>query len=316
MNTIAVQISPEAKGAYFAEYRHIAECEFKQVFGDKALKYKKFGSLEFFLIEDLELELARLLRLSFVQGVYSVAGDLFRPLDQAVCFDLHEDFVFGSKYKGKTNERLTQMLINVGLAAIGAEDGVGKRLLDPMCGRATTLLWALRYGMVARGIEQDSRALDDIRRNLKKWTKLHRQKHKMSEGVIGRPNKKNHGKFLDFSVKSTSMRVAIGDSREADTLYKKESFDLIISDLPYGVQHTTTDKSRNPLSEVATALESWKNCLNQDGAIVLAFNRYSPKREALTDAFVQKGFEVLPFGAEHRMSESIVRDVVIFRHGG
>ena len=310
MKKIALQISPEAKAAYFSDYIQVAQQELSAVIGDTPVNYFSKGTLEFFKLELNDHDITKSLRLSFVQGVYLVEDELLRPLDLAADFPLHADFIFGSKFKGKTNERLTQMLINVGLAAIGADPKQGVSLLDPMCGRATTLLWAMQYGIKARGIEQDTKALEDIHRNLKKWTKLHRQKHKMAEGFIG--GSKKNGKFLDFSAADTSMRVVIGDARNADKIFKKEKFDLLVSDLPYGVQHFTTEKTRNPLSVIGECVDSWKSCLKKRGAIVLAFNSNNPKRDALIDVFEKQGFQALSFSAPHRMSESIVRDVVIF----
>lgn len=313
MKRIALQISPEAKAAYFADYLKVAQRELAHVFGEIPVTYSSIGPLEYFELENNCLNLNKLMQLSFAQGIYAIEDELFRPLPVRADYRLHEDFVFGSKFKGKTNERLTQMLINIGLAEIGADTGDGVKLLDPMCGRATTLLWAIRSGINARGIEQDANAIIDIHRNLKKWTKIHRQKHKLTEGFIGPANKKNLGKYLNFNAEECSMRVVIGDARNSDQIFKKEKFDLVVCDLPYGVQHFTTEKTRNPLMVIEQCVEPWKNCLKKTGAIVLAYNRNNPKRNALIHAFEKGGFEAQPFSAEHRMSESIVRDVVIFR---
>jgi len=313
MKKIAVQISPESKSAYFKDHLQVARQELRQVIGELGLEYRQVGALEFFELECEEDAIPRLLRLSFVQGLYAIEGTRLAPIAQLADFRLHEDFVFGSKYRGKTNERLTQMLINVGLSAIASDSGKHVKLLDPMCGRATTLLWAMRYGITARGIEQDAKAIEDLRQSLKKWTKLHRQSHKLAEGFIGKPNKKGLGKFLDFSADDAMMRVVVGDARQADEIFKKDKFDLLISDLPYGVQHFTTDKTRNPLAVISESAEAWKRCLKTSGAIVLAFNSYIPKRAALIETFEQAGFEALEFSASHRMSESIVRDVVVFK---
>jgi hypothetical protein len=313
MKKIAVQISPEAKSAYFKDYLQVAKQELRQVMADPGIEYRQAGTLEFFDLDCGEEDLSQLLRLSFVQGVYSIEGACLAPIDKSADFFLHDDFVFGSKYRGKTNERLTQMLLNVGLSAIDFDTAKVVKLLDPMCGRATTLLWALRYGIAARGIEQDAKAIADIRQSLKKWSKLHRQKHKMMDGYIGKPNKRGPGKFLDFSVNNNNMRVVVGDAREADKIFKKEKFDLLVTDLPYGVQHFTTDKTRNPIAVISDSVAAWKNCLKAGGAIVLAFNSYMPKRSVLIQAFEMAGFEALAFSASHRMSESIVRDVVVFK---
>lgn len=170
MFTFAIQISPGAKSAYFKDYIDVAQQELRFVFKDLDFQHQRIGPLDFFLVKAQEDQLPKLARLSFVQGCYRIHNNHLEPLAQEGEFHLHEDFVFGSKYKGKTSETLTQLLINVGLAAIGNPAAKKVKLLDPMCGRGTTLFWAARYGMKAKGIEQDPKALDDIRRNFKKWT--------------------------------------------------------------------------------------------------------------------------------------------------
>ncbi|MEH6592687.1 MAG: hypothetical protein V7746_20640, partial [Halioglobus sp.] len=318
MTRIALQISPQARSAYFKDYLQVAEQELRLVMDVDELPIRRAGPLEFLELDCSEESFASLLRLSFVQGLYIAEGTRLTPLDSVAEFSLHEDFVFGQKYKGKTNEHLTQLLLNMGLTAIGAGPGAGEgiKLLDPMCGRGTTLLWAMRYGMKAKGIEQDARVIADIHRNLKKWTKLHKVKHKLSQGFVGKANKKDLGKFINFSLESTAMRVIVGDAREADKLLKNEKFDLIVSDIPYGVQHFTTEKTRNPLAVLTQSIEAWKQSLKSTGAVVLAFNSYLPKRTVLIDTFEQAGFEAQLLSAPHRMSESIVRDIVVFKLPG
>lgn len=313
MTKIAIQISPEAKAAYFSDYLYVAEQELNHVIGSIPFNAVKKGGLEFFELDNTGLDLDKILRLSFVQGIYAIEGNLLRPLELTADYHLHEDFVFGSKFKGKTNERLTQLLINVGLATIGKDATKDVKLLDPMCGRATTLLWAMRYGLQAKGIEQDTKAIEDIHRNLKKWTKLHRQKHKLSEGFIGGQKKKRTGQFLDFNTEQGSMRIVIEDARKAEQVFKKEKFDLLISDLPYGIQHFTTEKTRNPLTIIEQCIKPWKTCLKKTGAIVLAFNSNNPKRIDLINAFEQCGFKAHTFSARHRMSESIIRDILVLQ---
>ena len=315
MKRIALQVSPEAKAAYFADYQQVAKNEFAWLFAGVDHEYRVTGPFEYIALSQDATDLQKLLRLSFAQGVYALENDLLQPLEDQAQFFLHEDFVFGSKYRGKTNERLTQMLINVGLAAIGKHANGDMKLLDPMCGRGTTLLWAMRYGLQARGIEQDPAALDDIHRHLKKWTKLHRQKHRMADGFVGGKKSKTGGQFLEFDIGHCAMRVTVGDARDADQLYKHDKFDLLVSDLPYGVQHRTTERTRNPLAVIEQCLDAWSRCLKKQGAMVLAFNSNNPKRSCLVDVLEKHGLSVLSFEAAHRMSESIVRDVIVVKHG-
>jgi SAM-dependent methyltransferase len=313
LKDIAILISPVAAGAYFKDTLAVARAELALVLGDLTPEHWQVGALDFFVVSLSDEQQQSVMMLSFVQGLFERHGGQLIPLDIKHNYLLHEDFVFGSKYKGKTNEHLTQLLVNVGLRSIDVPDGQTPKLLDPMCGRGTTLLWALRYGLNAKGIEQDAKALDDIRQHLKKWTKLHRQKHKLTDGFVGENKKRSHGKFIEFQVEDRSVRFISGDSRIADQLIKNEKFDLIVSDLPYGVQHFTTDNTRNPIAVIEQSIDAWSALLKKNGAIVLAFNSYIPKRRALIELFEHNGFVASPFSAPHRMSESIVRDVVVFK---
>ena len=315
MQKLALLISPRAKSAYFNDLVEVAKAELAWLIGnDKVIIYKKIGEMEFLEVEASELLLPSLARLSFVYGIFEYRKELLIPQAIEARFKLHEDFVFGAKFKGKTNELLTQMLINVGLQSIEYKDITKVKMLDPMCGRATTLLWGMRYGMQTKGIEQDAKALADIRQNVKKWCKIHRQKHQFKNGFVGgKATKGNDGKFIEFTVDDTSMRVITGDSSKACSLLNSEKFNLIISDLPYGVQHFTTNQTRNPLMVLKNCAKDWCDSLQPGGSMVLAFNRNIPKRKELLAVFTEHGMRELAFGSPHQMSESIIRDVVVLQ---
>ena len=50
--------------------------------------------------------------------------------------------------------------------------------------------------------------LADIRRNLKKYCKLHRVKHRLQEGFVGRSNRKGEGRFLDALMNANDGNVS------------------------------------------------------------------------------------------------------------
>ena len=47
--------------------------------------------------------------------------------------------------------------------------------------------------------------------------------------------------------------------------------------------------------------------------IVIVFNSFQPKRKELIDVFEKHALEHIAFQAPHRMSESIKRDIVVFK---
>lgn len=311
MPEFALLISPLARAAYFAQAVDVARAELAAcVPMAEITTAEQIGAMEVLRLTAPAEALPALARLSVTQGLFEVQAEGWQPVAAGPGFALHEDFVWGEKYRGKTNETLTQLLINL---ALTHADAGAARLLDPMCGRGTSLLWALRYGLSASGIEQDPKALPEIRRGLKKWTKLHRQKHKLAEGWVQKSNRRGVGKFLDFTAEGQVARVVTGDSVEAAPLVGRKPFDLIVTDLPYGVQHMGGPGSRSPLETVAAAAPGWAQLLAPGGAMAIAFNANIPKRAALVQAFDGLGLEECPVPVAHRMSESILRDVLVLR---
>ncbi len=314
MKSIAILLSPRAKSAYFNDYLEVAKAELAWVLGSEDFSHHSIGEMDFFHLETDEGKINKLARMSVVYGIFERLEGSLVPLEIGSNFALHEDFIYGSKFKGKTNETLTQLLLNIGLASIKYKSLKEVKLLDPMCGKGTTLLWALNFGCQATGIEQDEMVIPEVKQIIKKWTKIHGQKHQLKEGSIAaKAAKKGNEKFLDFSVNNTNLRVICGDSTEATRLLKKEKFNLLITDLPYGIQHFTTAKTRNPIEVLKACAAEWTASLKPNGVMVLSFNNYLPKRADLIEAFSGQGLEVLNFTAPHRMSESIVRDILVMQ---
>ncbi len=306
-------VSPLAKGAYFADYLEVARAEIRAHYPETDVRAEKIGALDFLGVElDAEV-LEQLARLSFVQGIFEVSGGGLVALDRAPGFAMPEALVYGAKYRGKTNEIVTQLAVNVGLAF--AETGAVKtlRLLDPMAGRGTTLFWALRYGMDASGIELDAAALDGLQQHVKKQTKLCRIKHEQSHGYVGKRNRRELGRFIEFRFGERTLRLTAGDSRDVAGLAQHKTFHLLVADLPYGVQHVSSGGTRNPLQTVSECAPAWADCLRPGGVMVLVFNSYQPKRSELVRLFADRGLDPQDFSAPHRMSESILRDLVVFK---
>ncbi len=258
-----------------------------------------------------------LIRLSFVQGVFEPVGadsEALQPIAADPGFDLPPDLVWGAKYRGKTHELVTQLAVNLALAHA---DGPVQALLDPMAGRGTTLLWAARYRIPAWGVELDPRAPDDLIRHVKRQAHLHRFKHKMDQGSVGPRRKDRVGRYVHFTLgrDGTPLRLLTGDSRALPDLVGPRAFGAIVADLPYGVQHTTTDGARDPTEALRTCAPAWSAALRPGGVLALVFNRLRPKRGVLHDVFAAQGLVDVGVEAPHRVSESIWRDVLVMRRG-
>ncbi len=235
-------------------------------------------------------------------------GEALHALDQGPGFVLPRGLVWGAKYRGKTHEVLTQLLLNLALAHQRTDPELTIKILDPVAGRGTTLLWAARYGLDARGIERDERALDDLQRHVKRQTKLCRIKHEQARGTMGRGPK---GRFLEFRFADSAVRLVHGDTRHLRDLLQGERFTALVADLPYGIQHRSRAGTRDPLQLIAAAAPGWVASLRPGGVLVLGFNSFLPRREALVELIEGAGLRELAFSAPHRVSESILRDAAV-----
>jgi DNA modification methylase len=315
MTKLALLVSLEAQSAFFADYLNAARQELKFCLNIEEAEHRKFGDMDFLIIDGERVDQQQLLRLATIQGIFAIKDEQLTPINETAGFDLPKDLVFGSKFRGKTNERLTQYLINLGLAVVAPDIGDEVTLLDPMCGRGTTLFWAMQYGIRSKGIEKDAAAIGDIIRNAKKWCKVHRLKNNIEKGSLAKDGKKPGAEYLDMTIEKRRSRVVNGDARTPNKYFGKEKFDLIVADLPYGVQHfgDVHGQGADIESVLQASSPAWREASKPNSALVLSYNKYNPKRPKLLDIFKSAGWEPVEFELPHRMSESIVRDSVVFK---
>jgi len=313
MPQFALQISPLAKNSYFDELTAVARAELALVESSVTPDLLEIGGLSWLLVSVESHKISRLARLSWVQGIYEYIEGTFTPVNATTEFALNDDFVYGLKYKGKTSEVLSQLLVNIGIAYHADHDVSSLKLLDPMCGRGTTLMWAMRYGMKSTGVDVEPKAIDDLQRHLKKQCKLHRLKHQLDIGFVAKKNKRGDGRYLRFSCDGVATRIITADSRSLETAVGGERYDIIATDMPYGVQHTPKEQNLLLIQLFKELLESWLHTLKKTGVIVLSFNAKNPRKTAVIKVAEEMGLVVDDLGLAHRMSESIVRDVLVIR---
>jgi hypothetical protein len=280
-------------------------------------------------IDDRALEV--LANLSSLHAIFSVDDDeRFLPVPCTPRRVLDEDLVTIQRYTGKTNEAFTHLLVNLALGAgQGALDrwmaGERVRLLDPMCGRGTTLNRAAVHGIDAFGIELDQRDVAAYDTFVTTWLKQKRLKHTVERSTLrkGRASPAHrvtitYGHSKDVAVHHV-IDVVHDDSRLARDHHKARSVDLLVSDLPYGVQHGSTRDgawSRAPEELLADALPVWNELLRSGGGMALAFNRRTLPRPRLVAVATASGFEVAGPDDDrfvHRVDRAITRDVLVGR---
>jgi tRNA G10 N-methylase Trm11 len=197
-------------------------------------------------------------------------------------------------------------------------------VLDPLCGRGTTLNQALMLGFDAAGTEIDGKDFDAYRTFLETWLKNKRLKHRAE--VHGRKDRKltvtlAPTKEEYLGGQTLDVTVVHADTTRGLEFFRRASFDVVVTDAPYGVQHgarTGGNKlSRSPTELLQTALPVWRELLRPGGALGLAWNALLLNRAGAVELAAQAGFEVFdagPYrGFEHRVDQAIVRDVLVAR---
>jgi SAM-dependent methyltransferase len=281
-----------------------------------------------------ERDVAFLSNLSSAYALFELAGDdLLRPLTMAGLARYDSDLITIPKYAGKTNEQFTKLLLNLTiLCSSSAPRMLDTQLtvLDPLCGRGTTLNQALMYGYDAMGIEIDGKDVEAYAAFLKTWLKRKRLKHS-AEIVPVRRERKLVARRLEVSMAASKedhkagavqrLTVLHTDTTKLDGILRGGVADVIVADAPYGVAHgSVTDEgglSRRPLDLLERAVPQWVPLLRPGGALGLSWNTNVAKRALAEDILLASGLEVVDLPElAHRVDQSIERDVVIARKPG
>ena len=275
-------------------------------------------------------DLRHVANVSTALALFEREGDLLRPVALHRLDRFDDDLLTILKYQGKTNDLFTRMLLNVTVqssASAGRALTDRLRVLDPLCGRGTTLNQVLMYGWHAAGVDLDARDVEAYAAFLPTWLKRKRIKHTAGTSRLRRDGR-TLGQRFQAEVAPDKESWAAGEAitvtvDHADTLavpdiFKAGGFDVIVTDAPYGVQHGSRSGGalqRSPLDLLAAALPGWVRVLRPGGAIGIAVNnRTSPRAQTLA-LLADAGLEPLDSGAyrgfEHRVDQAIVRDIVV-----
>ena len=253
-------------------------------------------------------------------------GELLRPLPLKAPALLGDDLAQTLKYKGKTNADFTRLLLNCTRAASAFADADGPlTVLDPMCGKGTTLFCAWRRGDHAVGLDVDEKALREADVYLGRYLQLSRRKHKRETLSLTLPEQKpvRETRFtLTDAEPPRTLRLLHADAALAGPLLRRERCHLIVADLPYGVQHAPREGAAIPPLQklLHNTLPSLAACLRPGGAAGLAFNTYTLPRPIVAQALREAGLTPLekpPYDDfRHWVEQAVNRDAVIARKFG
>ncbi|MTD54096.1 TRM11 family SAM-dependent methyltransferase [Amycolatopsis pithecellobii] len=289
------------------------------------VSYVTFSTTERLSEEDIAL----LSNLSALYALFELTGDLLRPAGIAPLDKFGSDLLTIQKYAGKTNELFTKLLLNVTLLSTSDPRTFLSgpvHVLDPLCGRGTTLNQAMNYGLDATGIELDRRDFEAYEQFIKTWLRTKRIKHTADSGQLRR-DKVKLGQRLELGFGLTKEDYKAGDIRRityynCDTitgakLLKAGSVDVIVTDAPYGVQHgshRTGELERSPRELLSAAVPAWVRTLRSGGALGISWNTHVTKREEVAEILTRAGLEVRELGDfAHRVDQAILRDLMVAR---
>jgi tRNA G10 N-methylase Trm11 len=128
------------------------------------------------------------------------------------------------------------------------------------------------------------------------------------------------------------LEVVEADTARVDEFFRPASADLVVADLPYGVQHGSHGTgraggggpgdggktlARSPLDLLHAAAPAWARALRPGGALGISWNTHVARREDAAGALAAAGLHVLddgPYrGFRHRVDQAITRDVLVAR---
>jgi len=282
---------------------------------------------------------ALLANLSSVYALFRVedaggeGGPVLRPVELRPLDRFDDDLITIPKYPGKTNEQFTKLLLNVTLLSSAFARSMLERpfaVLDPLCGRGTTLSQALMYGFDAAGIDLDRKDFEAYSAFIQAWLKRKRIKHHAEHGPL-RLAGKVAGRRLRISLAAAKddfkagvtqhLDVVNADTTRALEFFRPETFDLVVTDAPYGVQHgsrtAARGPARSPLDLLADAVPVWARLLRRGGACGIAWNTLVARRDAAAAVLADAGLGPVGSGPylafRHRVDQAILRDILIAR---
>lgn len=345
--TYAILFHPGHNRIYYETSLKLSVAEFSIVAQNfsspcENIRCQRLSGIEYLTFETRErltsAELSMVSELSFLYALFELAelpeGIFLKPIEKSNVVFVEEGIGGILKYPGKTNETFTRMLIN--LAYYSQENRENICLLDPIAGKGTTLYEGLVKGFHVYGIEIGETPVNEAYHFLKRFLETARYKFEYNSLKLSGPKKSFSAQRHTFQTAKTkvewkqknthTIELVAGNSLYANKYYKKDFFDLLVGDLPYGVQHGNVTKenqsslTRNPTELLNTCLPAWREVLKPMGTIALAWNCHVLPRQKMEYIFEELGFAVkrdtpyLQF--EHRVDQSILRDIIVARKDG
>jgi hypothetical protein len=223
----------------------------------------------------------------YFEYIGEVKGPFLRPLSPQFVPFVPLEMAEVRRYKGKTNEVFTRVLLNIAIfAGAYTEQLTGRlRILDPLAGGGTTLFLALADGYDAFGIEHERQDIETTTVFIRQYLK--------SEGIPFKEldeRGRRAGRRYQFEIgrkgATRMLALAHGDTSQAH-LHMQEvpggpHMHAIVGDLPYGIQHFGEISGL-----LSKALPAWEDLLLPGGTLALAWNATRIERNAMIELVEQ-----------------------------
>lgn len=201
-----------------------------------------------------------------------IQGPLLRPIEPNFTPFVPLEMAEVRRYKGKTNELFTRVLLNMAIFA-GAyrEQFTGRlRVLDPLVGGGTTLFLALAAGYDAFGIEQNRQDVETTEVFIRQYLSSEHVSYKELD-----ERGRKAGRRYQFAVgpkKEPRYLVLIHGETAQAAQHMQEvpggpRVHAVVGDLPYGIQHFGEIESL-----LKQALPTWERLLLPGATLALAWN--------------------------------------------
>ena len=219
----------------------------------------------------------------FFERIGEVEGPFLRPLETSFAPFVPLEMAEIRRYKGKTNEVFTRVLLNIAVFAGAYSNQCTERLrvLDPLAGGGTTLFLALADGYDAFGIEQQKQDVETTVVFIRQYlNSIHMPYKELDER--GRRAGRRYQFEIGRKGATRSLVLAHGDTCEAN-LHMQEvpggpHMHAIAGDLPYGIQHFGEISGM-----LSKALPVWERVLLPGGTLALAWNATRIERTAIAE---------------------------------
>lgn len=247
----------------------------------------------------------------YYERIGAVQGPLLKPIDVPTRRFLPESLIATRRYRGKTNEVFTQFMCNLARYSSAYRSTPWNKLtlLDPLAGGGTTLFVGLVLGADVAGVERDKKVVEGTVAFLKQYMREARISADFRVDPL-----KNVGKRWFVTLDKTA-RCVVGRGDTSDVRHFVNGLkrpQLIVTDLPYGIQHRAEWQSM-----LVAALPAWADVLADGGALAFSWNASSFARAEMIDLVQDvSDFKVLnapPYNQlAHRVDRVIKqRDVIV-----